>query len=159
MPSFSPPRAHTSWAWEGDRSTPLGQAEKRGRSAIRLKMRYVPLPGTRVVMLKEVGMREETRALLRDMGDWPWFERVGEPIDDPGVIAVSSWEEALEPRRSYVWECLRLQVRNLIFNVVNQRDWHRAQRWNPITDEVKRALKPLFARVQTLGSRLSLSEK
>ncbi len=103
-------------------------------------------------------MREETSAILRAMEAWPWFEHVGEPIGDPGVIAVSSWNEAVEPHRSYVWECLRLQVNNVTYRAVNERDWHRAQSWNPLVDEVKQILKPLFGRIRTLGSRLLLPE-
>ncbi len=103
-------------------------------------------------------MRQETRLMLRAMEDWPWFEHIGEPIKDPRVIAVASWDEAIEPHRSYVWECLRLQVKNRISIVLNERDWHRAQRWNPMTDEVKQVMMPLFDRIRELGSRLSLSE-
>jgi hypothetical protein len=104
-------------------------------------------------------MRKETSDVLRSMEDWPWFECVGEPVSDPGVIAVSSWEEAVEPYRSFVWECLRLQVNNVNYSVVLQRDWHQAQRWNPTVVEVKQALKPLLGRVRALGLRLSLPEK
>uniref|UniRef100_UPI0013ECCBDE hypothetical protein n=1 Tax=Aquisphaera insulae TaxID=2712864 RepID=UPI0013ECCBDE len=101
-------------------------------------------------------MREETRVLLRAMEDWPWFEHVGESISDPGVIAIHSWDEAVEPRRSHVWECLTLQVNNTNYRSVNSRDWHRAQGWNPLVAEVRLVLKPLFGHIEEIGSRLSL---
>ena len=104
-------------------------------------------------------MHDGTLAVLRAMEAWPWFEHVGEPISDPGVIAVNSWDEAVEPRQGYVWECLRLQVLNVNYDAVNTRDWHRAQSWNPLVDEVKQILKPLFDRIRELGTRLSLPEK
>jgi hypothetical protein len=42
-------------------------------------------------------MREVVCALLESMEGWPWFEQVGEPIDQPGVImksrgGISFWE-------------------------------------------------------------------
>ena len=103
-------------------------------------------------------MREVTRAILRTMETWPWFEHVGEPISDPTVIAVNSWDEAVESRRSYVWECLRLQVNNKSHNAVNARDWHRTQSWNEVVGEINQVLKPLFGRIRTLGAQLSLPE-
>ncbi len=50
-------------------------------------------------------MLERTHAILRDMEAWPWFERVGEPIRDPAVIAVGSWEDAVDfpPYRLFVY--------------------------------------------------------
>lgn len=103
-------------------------------------------------------MLQATRTLLRDMEAWPWFEHVGEPIDDPGVVAVGSWDEALEPQRSYVWECLTLQVSNVASSSVNARDWCRFQTWNPVVVEAKLVLKPLLGRIRALGTRLSLPE-
>jgi hypothetical protein len=104
-------------------------------------------------------MQEETLSILRSMENWSWFERAGEPIDYPGVIALGSWGEAIEPDRSYNWECLRLQVHNVSCQTVNLQDWNRAQQRSPIVNEVKQALRPLLDRIRTIGSRLSLPEK
>ncbi|WP_165247558.1 hypothetical protein [Paludisphaera soli] len=103
-------------------------------------------------------MLDRTQAILRDMEAWPWFEHVGAPIRDPAVIAVSSSEEAVECHRSYVWECLRLQVRNVNYRAYNARDWHRAQGLNPVVMGVEQILEPLFRRIRALGERLSLPE-
>lgn len=104
-------------------------------------------------------MRDKTRAILQSIESWPLFEHVGEPIGDPGVVAIGSWSEAVDPRRSYIWECLRLQVKNVTTRTVNARDWHWAQGLNPLVEEVKQILKPLFGRIRALGSRLSLPEE
>lgn len=103
-------------------------------------------------------MRDETGILLEAMQSWPWFEHVGEPIDNPGVMAVGSWADAVDPERSFIWECVTLQVSNRFSYDLRKRNWHRAQMWNPLVDEFKRILKPLFERIGALGARLSLPE-
>jgi len=104
-------------------------------------------------------MRDETHALLQAMERWPWFENVGDPIEDLGVIPVVSWDNAVELCGGNLWEVTRLQTHNRYTKEVRARDWTRANQWNSIVEQINEAIRPLVdARGRVPSTRLSLPE-
>ena len=88
-------------------------------------------------------MRAQTAELLASMQSWPWFEHVGEPISDPGVTAVRTWERAIELASSDVWEHVELEFGGRFTEKLLITNPPRYQQWNHLVDELKALMEPL----------------
>ena len=108
-------------------------------------------------------MQQRTQELLDALGQADWFAAVGQPLPDPNrpeVIAISSWEEAVECCRSISWENYTLEQQNLLTMHLHQHARERYQRWNEIVIEMKAALEPIVVRqVRPVAEQLGLPEE
>jgi len=90
-------------------------------------------------------MHERTKATLSELEAAKWFDAVGKPVE-PGVITVSSWEEAIIYTSAPEWKEL----------IMAQSDWLSSQlfslspeyldKWNDIVDEIEPVALNLVAR-------------
>src|SRR6058998_1125109 len=92
-------------------------------------------------------MKPEVKRKLDDIFSYPLFQSVGKPIEGP-VTKVDNWPLAVEVcNKKRKWENCRLMAKNALQRFAYQRDWNRAQEWNPLVQE----LHPLIDRfIETL---------
>lgn len=82
-------------------------------------------------------MKVEIQKKLDSIFKYPFFESVGKPLSG-SVTKVDNWQLAIEVcKKDRKWENCRLMARNALQRFTEQRDWNRAQDWNPLADELR----------------------
>jgi hypothetical protein len=103
-------------------------------------------------------MDPRTRHTLEELGGYPWFESVGQPVAGE-ALTVDTWDAAMRLSNGAVWESVQLQVSNRLAREINRRDWPRYSHWNRTAEEVKAAMEPIVqAKVATVARRNALPE-
>jgi hypothetical protein len=91
------------------------------------------------------------RAFLRDLSSIGWFASCGRPslLGLPFVAQpVYSWHEAVAACQSEESRSANLEPRNKLSSFLHAKYPRRFQRWNDITDEIKRTcITPLVSQV------------
>jgi hypothetical protein len=84
----------------------------------------------------------KTIQLIEKLKGAPWFQQVGEPVEDESVLPIYTWREAMKLCLSLEWENTCLDAENGLSGIL-ARD-HRAQfqKWNMIVHAINERLQP-----------------
>lgn len=91
-------------------------------------------------------MHPRTRATLDQLEPVEWFRAVGQIVDEPRVITLSSWAEAIAHCSSVEWENFQLEAANRFREALLERARERYQSWNEIVEQMKTVIVPLVDR-------------
>lgn len=84
-------------------------------------------------------MNVRTQEMMRRLESLHWFANAGRP--EPGNhLTVESWPMAVESCGGEVWSSVQLQIKNRIAREVRLRNYERAQEWNGIAAELRKAI-------------------
>src|SRR5690242_19826964 len=76
-------------------------------------------------------MNEHTQRLLDQFTAMDWFSAVGKPFpDEPGILRVSSWQEAAEWCQHPVTSWAVIEARNLLYSYLSSSHYPRFVEWN-----------------------------
>lgn len=106
-------------------------------------------------------MTPATLDLLARLDAAEWFANVGRPLPaDADVLAVESWERAVEFGTSDDWGNYLLEQHNLLTMFLDETDRPRYGRWGDVLAEVQSRTDPLVARklAPLLANRPSLPD-
>jgi hypothetical protein len=90
-------------------------------------------------------MKETTKALLESLRQTDWFACVGTIHDEPSVVVITSWPEAMRLCQSEDWDYVSLEAKNLLTSRLAARWPDRYREWNVLVREVKAVHEPLVA--------------
>lgn len=71
-----------------------------------------------------------------------YFSSVGDPIDSPGVEAVSSWHEAIKRVFGKAWDNYCLDANNEVSEFLFLKDQDKFQTWNDVNAEINAIILP-----------------
>ena len=104
-------------------------------------------------------MREETRTVLHILRDAEWFAHVGEPVANPAIARVSSWQAAMDSCASLKWENDQLEASNLLHYWLRVTAPEARNRWNAIVGEVKLDFDPIIkSKLRLIVTALALPD-
>jgi hypothetical protein len=84
-------------------------------------------------------MKKETEHFLGQLGESRWFSAVGQQVDEPDTIIVSSWSEALASDEGEEnWADVRMKAADCLCEAVAAIDKQRLRKfWNPTVEELR----------------------
>ena len=91
-------------------------------------------------------MRQSTHALLATLERVEWFSSVGQPVDDPTVRTLGSWQEAIASCQTDRWNYVTLEAKNIFTKALASDYMDEYRRWNQLAAELKAVHEPLIER-------------
>ncbi len=91
-------------------------------------------------------MRPATSALLSQFQQAQWFSAIGQSLDDPDVVRVTRWMDAIGFITDPWWEMLGYQQGLALQEAAIAADPQVETRWKKMDEELAALVRPLVAR-------------
>jgi hypothetical protein len=82
-------------------------------------------------------MHQRTTVTIERLSGVEWFSKVGECLESPSIIRVSSWSEAMKHCESDEWQDLLLEAANRYGEAIAKRSREAYSRWNTVADSLR----------------------
>jgi hypothetical protein len=88
-------------------------------------------------------MKAQTKELLKRLRQTDWFASVGQPLDDPALLRVRSWSDAVKSCRSQSWVNAIQDVANDLRENLFAADPSLCRNWNRPVRSVRPTVQKL----------------
>ncbi|HXE42593.1 MAG TPA: hypothetical protein VN516_06175 [Candidatus Baltobacteraceae bacterium] len=99
-------------------------------------------------------MQLRTQQLLEQLKTFPFFSKVGQPIDGD-YIQVKNWKQAVELCVDDVWSSVQLQAKNEMAQQITLKNYERSIEWNAIAAELR---PQIVALAESVANKFNLNK-
>ncbi|HMP04556.1 MAG TPA: hypothetical protein PKC45_18870 [Gemmatales bacterium] len=91
-------------------------------------------------------MRDATTQLLQQLQTTPWFTQIGQPLDEPEIMRLGKWMDAMAASADPWWEMVGYQQAVALREAVAGASPEADARWEKLAEQFAAVVRPLVAR-------------